>query len=85
MSTSTRLAEALPANHSPIWDLSRQLGVDHAVTSIPEGPGQDERPGYETLGRLFALGYVRGLIHATTESAFGHHLVASSGDSDQQE
>ena len=35
---------------------------DHVPTMHGES---NERPAYETLGRLFALGYIRGLIHAT--------------------
>ncbi|MGW5366424.1 mannonate dehydratase [Actinopolymorpha pittospori] len=57
------------------------LRVDHVPTMAGEA---NERPGYETLGRLFAVGYVRGLIHAT-EQTTGNHLVATSGDSDEQE
>ena len=38
---------------------------DHVPTM--EGESND-RPGYETLGRLFAIGYIRGLEH----SAYGH-------------
>lgn len=38
---------------------------DHVPTMAGES---NERPGYETLGRLFALGYIRGVEQA----AFGH-------------
>jgi mannonate dehydratase len=38
---------------------------DHVPTMAGEA---NDRPGYETLGRLFALGYIRGL----EQSAFGH-------------
>lgn len=34
---------------------------DHVPTM--EGDGND-RPGYSSIGRLFAIGYIRGLIHA---------------------
>jgi mannonate dehydratase len=34
---------------------------DHVPTMYGES---NEHPAYETLGRLFALGYIRGLIHA---------------------
>jgi mannonate dehydratase len=34
---------------------------DHVPTMYGEA---NERPAYETLGRLFALGYIRGLIHS---------------------
>ncbi|WP_432981352.1 mannonate dehydratase [Dactylosporangium sp. CA-233914] len=37
------------------------LRPDHVPTMAGES---NERPGYETLGRLFALGYIRGLQHA---------------------
>ena len=35
---------------------------DHVPTMYGES---NARPAYETLGRLFALGYIRGLIHAS--------------------
>jgi mannonate dehydratase len=38
---------------------------DHVPTLAGES---NERPGYETLGRLFAIGYIRGLEQA----AYGH-------------
>ncbi|HLI02570.1 MAG TPA: mannonate dehydratase [Acidimicrobiales bacterium] len=38
------------------------LRVDHVPTMAGEDNG---RPGYETLGRLYALGYAKGLIDAT--------------------
>lgn len=37
------------------------MRVDHVPTMAGEENG---RPGYETLGRLFAIGYIRGLIDA---------------------
>jgi len=37
------------------------LRPDHVPTMAGES---NERPGYETLGRLFALGYIRGLMDA---------------------
>lgn len=37
---------------------------DHVPTMFGES---NERPAYETLGRIFAIGYIRGLIH----SAYG--------------
>ncbi|MER6943084.1 mannonate dehydratase [Nonomuraea sp. NPDC000554] len=39
---------------------------DHVPTLAGES---NDRPGYATLGRLFALGYIRGLQHATLNSA----------------
>jgi len=44
---------------------------DHVPTL--EGETND-RPGYETLGRLFAVGYIRGLEHA----AYGHPSAGNS-------
>ena len=41
---------------------------DHVPTLEGES---NSRPGYETLGRLFAIGYIRGLEHA----AYGHPSV----------
>lgn len=38
---------------------------DHVPTMYGE---TNDLPGYGTLGRLFALGYIRGLQHATTSS-----------------
>ncbi|QDP98581.1 TIM barrel protein [Microlunatus elymi] len=42
------------------------LRVDHVPTMASE---DNDSPGYETLGRLFAVGYVRGLIDATNHGA----------------
>jgi mannonate dehydratase len=42
---------------------------DHVPTMHGE---TNERPAYETLGRLFALGYIRGLIH----SAYGKPKIS---------
>jgi len=43
---------------------------DHVPTMAGE---TNEQPGYETLGRLFALGYIRGLEQA----AYGHPAEAT--------
>lgn len=48
------------------------LRPDHVPTMAGEG---NERPGYATLGRLFALGYIRGLEHA----AYGNRRPVGSG------
>ena len=33
---------------------------------VPQLEGEDDgEPGYTMLGRLFAFGYIRGLIHGT--------------------
>lgn len=45
---------------------SGPLRPDHVPTMAGEA---NDHPGYETLGRLFALGYIRGLAEAT---AAGH-------------
>jgi len=41
---------------------------DHVPTMAGES---NARPGYETLGRLFAIGYIRGLQHAITPELAG--------------
>ena len=38
------------------------LRPDHVPQLVGEENGE---PGYTMLGRLFAFGYIRGLIHAT--------------------
>ena len=43
---------------------------DHVPTLEGES---NNRPGYETLGRLFAIGYIRGL----EQSAYGHPSARS--------
>ncbi|WP_307720007.1 mannonate dehydratase [Paenibacillus koleovorans] len=58
----TNMAEAVRAYrkigfHGPVR-------VDH----VPTMAGEDNRtPGYESMGRLFALGYLRGLLDGTNE------------------
>jgi mannonate dehydratase len=49
---------------------SGPMRPDHVPTMAGES---NDRPGYETLGRLFAIGYIRGLEHA----AFGHPASAN--------
>lgn len=49
----------------------RQIGFEGAMRPdhVPTLEGEsNSRPGYETLGRLFAIGYIRGL----EQSAYGH-------------
>lgn len=41
---------------------------DHVPTLCGEG---NEKPGYATLGRLFAIGYIRGLIDAAVSTPTG--------------
>jgi len=48
-----------------------EIGFEGAMRPdhVPTMEGEtNDRPGYETLGRLFAIGYIRGLEH----SAYGH-------------
>jgi mannonate dehydratase len=42
------------------------LRPDHVPTMAGE---RNDRPGYETLGRLFANGYIRGLAHAARSAS----------------
>ena len=47
----------------------RQIGYSGPIRPdhVPQLIGEDEgEPGYTMLGRLFAYGYIRGLMHATT-------------------
>lgn len=46
-------------------DYSGPMRPDHVPTMIGE---TNENPGYETLGRLFAIGYVRGLIEQSQKT-----------------
>ncbi len=59
----TDMAECLRAYHDIGFEGA--MRPDHVPTL--EGETND-RPGYEMLGRLFAIGYIRGLEHA----AYGH-------------
>ncbi|MEZ6136579.1 MAG: mannonate dehydratase [Pirellulaceae bacterium] len=46
----------------------REIGFNGPIRPdhVPQLEGEDEgEPGYTTLGRLFAFGYIRGLLHAT--------------------
>jgi mannonate dehydratase len=56
----TDMAEAMRAY--------REIGFDGPVRPdhVPQMHGEDDgEPGYTMLGRLFAYGYIRGMIHAT--------------------
>ena len=46
----------------------REVGFDGAIRTdhAPDMAGESEASGYETLGHLFALGYIKGLLDATT-------------------
>lgn len=52
-------------------DFSGPMRPDHVPTMAGES---NDHPGYETLGRLFALGYIRGV----EQSAFGHPTTRES-------
>lgn len=47
------LADLLPAHPDRSWDLARQLDLTHA---------EDLPHGYAQLGRLFAIGYMKGIL-----------------------
>jgi len=57
-----------PTDMLACFEAYRDIGFDgvvrpdHVPTLYGEG---NEKPGYATLGRLFAIGYLRGLQHAT--------------------
>ncbi|MEQ1827591.1 MAG: mannonate dehydratase [Pirellula sp.] len=46
----------------------QEIGFDGPIRPdhVPQFVGEDGEPGYTMLGRLFAYGYIRGLMHATT-------------------
>lgn len=56
----TDMAAAMRAYHE--IGFSGPMRPDHVPQLIGEDDGE---PGYTMLGRLFAYGYIRGLIHAT--------------------
>jgi len=41
------------------------LRLDHAPTMATES---NDRPGYETMGRLFAIGYIKGLMEGVNKA-----------------
>ena len=63
----TDMAECLRAYRE--IGFSGPLRADHVPTMAGE---TNDRPGYGVLGRLFALGYIRGLQHAV----YGHPAAA---------
>lgn len=60
----TDMAEAMRAYREV--GFSGPMRPDHVPQMIGEDDGE---PGYTMLGRLFAFGYIRGMMHATE----GHH------------
>lgn len=56
----TDMAAAMQAYYDVGFD--GPLRPDH----VPMYIGEEGEPGYTMLGRLFAYGYIRGLMHATT-------------------
>lgn len=53
---------------SPYPPRLRMRGIMGGMHSVLRRPEATDRPGYGMLGRLFAIGYIRGLEHA----AYGH-------------
>jgi mannonate dehydratase len=64
-----KIADALPAQPSRMWDLARQLGLDYAVTSIPEGPDQPPPWDFDLLFRIKQRFADSGLKLRVIESA----------------
>lgn len=53
----------------------REVGFDGPMRPdhVPQMIGEDDgEPGYTMLGRLFAFGYIRGLMHATDQTTADH-------------
>jgi mannonate dehydratase len=49
----------------------REIGFNGPIRPdhVPQLEGEDDgEPGYTMLGRLFAYGYIRGLLHATSQA-----------------
>lgn len=69
MSLSVKLADALPPSRSRMWDLCLQLGVTHAVASIPEGPEHPPPWDFDHLFRLRQRFADAGLTLSVIESA----------------
>jgi mannonate dehydratase len=67
-----RLAEVLPPTPGPLWDMARQLGVTHAVSSVP-GYRRDEpraRPTLEAMRERKQLFADSGFQLEVLETAF---------------
>lgn len=63
------IAEVLPSKPNQLWELCQQLGVTHAVTSVPEGPGHPPPWDYDHLLRLRQRFADAGFELAVIESA----------------
>lgn len=60
-----------PTDMPAIIRTLREIGFDGPMRPdhVPQYDGEFEMdPGYTMLGRLFAFGYIRGLLHGTAES-----------------
>jgi len=57
-----------PHDMAEMIRLYREIGFDGAIRTdhAPSMEGEGEATGYEMLGHLFALGYLKGLLDATT-------------------
>ncbi|MBR2466551.1 MAG: mannonate dehydratase [Clostridia bacterium] len=61
------LTDYLLSEHDISWDFAKQCGVDVPirVDHVPLMAGEDNTtPGYTALGRLFAIGYLKGILDA---------------------
>jgi len=69
----------LPLRPGRKWTFARQIGVKHAIASdhTPTVEGEaDGVVGHEMLGRLFAVGYVKGIMETLgTPMSETDHLV----------
>jgi mannonate dehydratase len=60
----TNMFEAMRAYHEVGY--TGPMRVDHVPTLVGE---ENSRPGYETLGRLYAIGYAKGLMEAVAKTS----------------
>lgn len=67
--TGIQLAEALPATPTRLWNLCRQLGVEHAVCAVPDGPDQPPPWDFDHLLRLKQRFADAGFTLSVIESA----------------
>jgi len=64
-----KLADALPPEPNRMWDLCRQMGVTHAVTSVPEGDNHPPPWDFDHLFRLKQRFADAGFTLSVIESA----------------